>query len=267
MRFSNKKLGFTLMELLVVISVIALLMAILMPALGKAKYLAQRIVCTSNVRQQSLAFFAYANHNDGKFPRHQERLPMRVKEYKPANAPHPWGALKGNYITNSKILICPITKKFNYYVYKDTKCIFGSNPSRSLGGWDAVHPGTNTPASTIDMAYAWFANFRPYNVSGNPFPGFQMLNRENPWPKNMAECSSSKVFVAHSLCLYSTFLVIRTHGGYYDRDYSISSFSQAKPFDTPVGFSDGHVTIHKQPDVLPRASYIDNLYGYTEIYY
>ena len=43
--------GFTLVELLVVISVIALLLAILMPSLQKARQTAQRLVCSSNMRQ------------------------------------------------------------------------------------------------------------------------------------------------------------------------------------------------------------------------
>lgn len=63
-----KRKGFTLIELLVVIAVIALLMAIIMPALGKAKLYAQRIVCSNRVRQQALGTMLYANENDSYVP-------------------------------------------------------------------------------------------------------------------------------------------------------------------------------------------------------
>ncbi len=46
----RKKKGFTLIELLVVIAIIAMLLAILMPALGKVKKLAMRLVCGTNAK-------------------------------------------------------------------------------------------------------------------------------------------------------------------------------------------------------------------------
>ena len=57
--------GFTLIELLVVISIIALLIALLLPALGQARAAARDAVCKSNIRQVSLAQFAYVVDNRG----------------------------------------------------------------------------------------------------------------------------------------------------------------------------------------------------------
>lgn len=65
---NNKHKAFTLVELLVVISIIALLLAVLMPALSKARELARRTICSTNLRQWSIAISAYAVSNNNYFP-------------------------------------------------------------------------------------------------------------------------------------------------------------------------------------------------------
>jgi prepilin-type N-terminal cleavage/methylation domain-containing protein/prepilin-type processing-associated H-X9-DG protein len=64
----SRERGFTLVELLVVIAIIALLMAILTPALNKARELGKRAVCLSNVKQLTIAWMMYADDNEGKIP-------------------------------------------------------------------------------------------------------------------------------------------------------------------------------------------------------
>ena len=62
----TKSKAFTLIELLVVIAIIAVLMAVLMPALGRAREQGKRAVCLNNERQLTLAWIMYADENDGK---------------------------------------------------------------------------------------------------------------------------------------------------------------------------------------------------------
>jgi prepilin-type N-terminal cleavage/methylation domain-containing protein len=64
----RRRAAFTLVELLVVIGIIALLIAILLPALSKAKDSANRTACLSNLRQLSMGTIMYANANRGCFP-------------------------------------------------------------------------------------------------------------------------------------------------------------------------------------------------------
>ena len=65
-----KRKGFTLIELLVVVAIIALLISILLPSLSRARELAKRAVCASNLRGIGQGMHIYANDNSEWFPCH-----------------------------------------------------------------------------------------------------------------------------------------------------------------------------------------------------
>lgn len=65
---TSRKTGFTLIELLVVVAIVAILAALLLPALSRAKESAQAIKCTNHLRQLALAVQMYVPESEDKFP-------------------------------------------------------------------------------------------------------------------------------------------------------------------------------------------------------
>ena len=118
----NKK-AFTLIELLVVIAIIALLLSILMPALGKVKKQARALVCRSNLKQLIVAYEAYLtdngdkslNNNGGDNAWFLQIAPyLGDKKYKN----NPVKMLEGAM----KVIWCPSTKEPEYPVSVDPWC-------------------------------------------------------------------------------------------------------------------------------------------------
>jgi prepilin-type processing-associated H-X9-DG protein len=98
-RFTSS--GFTLVGLLVIVAVIAILAAMLLPALASAKKKAQRINCVNNLKQNGLAFRIWEGDNNDKYPMsvvQDSGTPERVAHY---------FQVMSNELSTPKILICP----------------------------------------------------------------------------------------------------------------------------------------------------------------
>ena len=123
-RHLNHARSFTLVELLVVIAIIAILAAMLLPALGKARDKARQIACMGNVKQVNLAFILYADDFSGTFPANvggTENAGMHLAGV--------WFRQVRPYC-GDKVMYCPLVTVTNEYT---TPCSDFSTNDNALG--------------------------------------------------------------------------------------------------------------------------------------
>jgi prepilin-type N-terminal cleavage/methylation domain-containing protein len=106
---TRRNLGFTLVELLVVIGIIAILIAMLLPALQRAREAANRAACLSNLRTIGQTMLIYAHENKDQIPlgtikeRYQEAYWLRLTNRFPT-----WGVLyRSNFMKAPAAFYCP----------------------------------------------------------------------------------------------------------------------------------------------------------------
>jgi len=190
---ANKRGGFTLVELLVVIAIIAILAAMLLPAIAKSKGKAQRIACVNNMRQVGLGLLLWSHDREGKYP-----WLVKPADGGSYGEPEAWKhfLLTSNELTTPKTLHCPSDKARDgasafdasadgLFTLKNSALSFAVGTEASEGN-TTMHIVVDRNISGKDGKTCTLAGIVGVSTTLNPFAGTSWTSETHPGEGNMA---------------------------------------------------------------------------------
>ncbi len=236
--------GFTLIELLVVIAIIAILAAMLLPALAKAKIQAQAVQCMSNAKQLALAWKMYVDDNRGIFPLNANESSQGTNGW--CDGVLSWAANNTDN-TNTFKMINPANSLLGAYVINQVaiyKC--------PADIWNCQESGASLPRCRSISMNAFIGTLDQSQWTGQ-MSGFISYNKES----DVTKPGPSAVW-----------LFLDEHADSINDGWFLFSMGGRQFFDGPanyhnnacgMSFVDGHAEIHKwlQPQAWPLVQQVN----------
>jgi prepilin-type N-terminal cleavage/methylation domain-containing protein len=255
-----KRRGFTLIELLVVIAIIALLIAILLPSLGKARELANRVTCAANCRGIVQSLIVYAQENNLQYP---SVIPPTSGSYtalptapaasqttpdKTLGTLYTGPQQQGSVTANMWILVLTGQCTPKQFICKSDPVPVNVSLVQNTGG----QYYNNFNGSTPDYGYSYSINY-PWTNTGTITPAAWWKDTTDsalPVIADMCPQDTTGSNPTAQVCTAND--AIPTNG--------IKAWNSANHLrdGENVGFADAHTEFDRRPDVGPNQ---DNIYG------